>query len=209
MTPIPGPQVSAAPAPADGLIRHSIRLLQRRPTASKTMTSVTHRVMKSSDEMWGTGSASAQISPAFVARAPRRRCGWPHGPKERFALAEGVADPSACALSKRLEGVRPVTAHGSASASQAVGEICALATVRDGGLHHRRPGRGGSLRAGAGPQLVRGSGRAHTIGAADPRELHARAGRDGAGRPEQDRKREGARCTWASSACRPRTRRTW
>ena len=39
-----------------------------------------------------------------------RVCGWPHGPKG----AEGVADTT----SKRLEGVRPVTAHGSASAAE-------------------------------------------------------------------------------------------
>ncbi len=53
--------------------------------------------------------ASPEISPAFVARAARRRCDRPHGPKD----AEGVADTT----SKRLEGVQPVTAHGSASAA--------------------------------------------------------------------------------------------
>ena len=57
------------------------------------------------------------ISPAFVARASRCRGDGPHGPKERFALAEGVADTSANALSRWLEGVRPATASGSASAA--------------------------------------------------------------------------------------------
>ena len=48
-------------------------------------------------------------SPMFVARAPRRCCDWPNGPSD----AEGVVDTT----SKRREGVRPVTAHGSASAA--------------------------------------------------------------------------------------------
>ncbi len=49
--------------------------------------------------------------------AARRRCDRPHGPKERLRAAEGVVDTSAFALSKRLEGVRPGTAHGSAPAA--------------------------------------------------------------------------------------------
>ena len=58
----------------------------------------------------GSNIASPDISPTFVARASRRRCDGPHGPKD----AEGVVDTT----SKRLEGVRPVTAHGSASAAE-------------------------------------------------------------------------------------------
>ena len=54
--------------------------------------------------------ARPEISPTFVARAPRQCCGGPHGPKG----AEGVADTT----SKRLAGVRPVTAHGSVSAAE-------------------------------------------------------------------------------------------
>ena len=57
--------------------------------------------------------SSPHRSPTFVARASRRRGGGPHGPKERMRAAEGVVDTT----SKRLEGVRPVTAHGSASAA--------------------------------------------------------------------------------------------
>ena len=76
----------------------------------------------------GRGS-SPDIPPTFVARASRRRCGWPHGPKERLRAAEGVVDTGAYALSKRLEGARPVTAHGSAPASQEAGEISGLAPL--------------------------------------------------------------------------------
>ena len=70
----------------------------------------------------GGQAASAAISPTFVARARRRRCDRAHGPKERLLAAEGVADTTL----KRLEGVRPVTASGSASAGQEVGEIAVL-----------------------------------------------------------------------------------
>ena len=45
---------------------------------------------------------SRNISPIFVARAPRCRDSGPHGPRD----AEGVADTT----SKRLEGVRPASA---------------------------------------------------------------------------------------------------
>ena len=78
---------------------------------------------------WAKGSdmivTSPEISPTFVAGAPAklrsRTVLWRaasasqlRGPQE----AEGVADTSAFALSKRLAGVRPVTAHGSVSAAQ-------------------------------------------------------------------------------------------
>ena len=43
---------------------------------------------------------------------------WPHGPRD----AEGVVDTA----SKRLEGARPVTVHGSASASQEIGDSSGL-----------------------------------------------------------------------------------
>ena len=60
----------------------------------------------------GPGGAypSPHISPTFVARASRCRCDKAHGPKD----AEGVADPT----SKRLEGVRLVTASRLASAAE-------------------------------------------------------------------------------------------
>ena len=57
---------------------------------------------------------SPEISPTFVARAPRQCCGGPHGPNERVRAGEGVADTT----SKRLEGVRLVTASRSASAAE-------------------------------------------------------------------------------------------
>ena len=58
------------------------------------------------------------ISPTFVARASRCRGDEAHGPKERMRAAEGVADTSACALSKRLEGIRLVTASRLASGAE-------------------------------------------------------------------------------------------
>ena len=58
-------------------------------------------------------------SPMYVARAQRCRGSGSNGPRD----AEGVAGTSACALSKRLKGVRPATARRSASASQDIGEL--------------------------------------------------------------------------------------
>ena len=63
-------------------------------------------------------TASPEIAPAFVARASRCRGGKAHGPRERMRAAEGVADTSANALSKRLEGVRLATASRLASAAE-------------------------------------------------------------------------------------------
>ena len=53
---------------------------------------------------------SPESSPTFVARASRCRCDKAHGPKD----AEGVVDTT----SKRLEGVRLVTASRLASAAE-------------------------------------------------------------------------------------------
>ena len=61
-----------------------------------------------------------KLSEFFGSGRRDERCGWPHGPSD----AEGVADTSACALSKRREGVRPChSACRSASASQEIGEF--------------------------------------------------------------------------------------
>ena len=57
---------------------------------------------------YGIAPPSPYVAPTFVARAPKRRCGGAHGLKD----AEGIVDT----MSKRLEGVRPVTASDSASA---------------------------------------------------------------------------------------------
>ena len=54
--------------------------------------------------------ASPDMTPAFVARAPKHRCGGADGWKD----AEGIADT----MSKRLEGVRPATASDSAAAAE-------------------------------------------------------------------------------------------
>ena len=62
------------------------------------------------DGVSGLRGSNLHISPIFVARAWRRRGGGPHGLKN----AEGIADT----MSKRLEGVRPVTASGSAAAAE-------------------------------------------------------------------------------------------
>ena len=91
--------------------------------------------------------ASPEISPAFVARASRCRCDKAHGPKERIRAAEGVADTSADALSKRIEGVRLVTASRLASASQEAGEISGL--VR--GARHGSASRPGTWWRGRRP----------------------------------------------------------
>ena len=53
---------------------------------------------------------SPHVVPAFVARVSKRRCGGAHGLKD----AEGIVDT----MSKRLEGVRPVTASDSAAAAE-------------------------------------------------------------------------------------------
>ena len=53
---------------------------------------------------------SPHFSPAFVARASRRRCGGSHGLND----AAGVV----VTTSKRREGVRPATASGSAAAAE-------------------------------------------------------------------------------------------
>ena len=79
---------------------------------------------------------SGNISPIFVARAPRCHGSGSHGPRD----AEGVADTT----SKRLEGVRPATVSRLASASQEIGEILPLGEGRDHGRYgfrlagHRR-----------------------------------------------------------------------
>ena len=57
-----------------------------------------------------TPVASPHFSPAFVARASRRRCGGSHG----LNAAVGVA----VTTSKRREGVRPATPSGSAAAAE-------------------------------------------------------------------------------------------
>ena len=80
--------------------------------------------------------AGSHISPIFVVSsnnsanfrtwAPRRRGGaktgdfrasGANGLKERVRAADGVVDASACALSKRLEGVRPATESATATAA--------------------------------------------------------------------------------------------
>ena len=66
----------------------------------------------------GDGVLAILARKSHQRSSPRRRCGGPPGPKERIRAAEGVADTSADALSKRLEGVLPVTAHGSAFAAE-------------------------------------------------------------------------------------------
>ena len=78
----------------------------------------------------GREAASPETSPIFVARARRCRCDKAHGPKERMRAAEGVADPT----SKRLEGVRLVTASRSAAASQEIGDVSGLASGREVGM---------------------------------------------------------------------------
>ncbi len=52
-------------------------------------------------------STSPHISPHFVARASRHRCGWAHAAED----GEGIADT----MSNRLARVCPVTASGSAA----------------------------------------------------------------------------------------------
>ena len=59
---------------------------------------------------YNAAATGPHISPAFVARALKRRCGGAHGPKG----AEGIADT----MSKRLEEVRPATASDSAAAAE-------------------------------------------------------------------------------------------
>ncbi|MCY4428378.1 MAG: biotin synthase BioB [Halieaceae bacterium] len=59
---------------------------------------------------YNAAAAGPHISPAFVARALKRRCGGAHGLKD----AEGIADT----MSKRLEEVRPATASDSAAAAE-------------------------------------------------------------------------------------------
>ena len=51
---------------------------------------------------------SPHISPTFVTKGSRRRCGGAHEWKD----AEGIVDTK----SKRFEGVRPATASASAAA---------------------------------------------------------------------------------------------
>ena len=58
---------------------------------------------------YNAAATGPHISPAFVARALKRRCGGAHGPK-----GEGIADT----MSKRLEEVRPATASDSAAAAE-------------------------------------------------------------------------------------------
>ena len=86
-------------------------------------------------------TAGPHISPTFVARARRCRRDKAHGPKERIRAAEGVADTSARALSKRLEGVRLVTAGRSAPRAQKLGRYAGQAPPRG----HRSSEQTGSL----------------------------------------------------------------
>ena len=127
-------------------------------------------------------ATSPEISPTFVARARRCRCDKAHGPND----AEGVADTT----SKRLEGVRLVTASRSASAAE-VGEISGLETPN--GLHMRLTG-GSSTRSRGGSAEVLGL-EAVVESVVDPPEIsnaHQRCTklslvRDGLGLPKECR----------------------
>ena len=75
----------------------------------------------------------------FRILAPRCHSSGPNGPRERFALAEGVAGPSACALSTRLRGARPATASRLAFAAGHRRSMAARTCSSEAG-GHRNPG---------------------------------------------------------------------